>query len=882
MRTLVTMIIFFGLICRLSAQSYTADFKNKPLDKVLKEIIKEYDLKISFSPSLLKEYKISKEITADSPEQLMLQLFEGLPFEIRPQNNLFLIIPQKPTALSGQVVDKSTGTPLAFALVQSTNKSAIADQHGFFSLPYAEDTVVLQVSYLGYKKLNFPVAPDSQKLEINLEQNPMVLQEVVLDGNKENQLSIPASTFTLNPRQFNALPVLGETDVFKTLQLLPGISATNESTSGFNVRGSSASQNLVLMDGFTLYHLDHFFGIFSTLNPNFINSIDIYKGGFGAEYGGRVSSVVDVKSRPGNRNKISGGAGVNFLSTNFYFDVPIGDKLNVMAGFRNSFTGIVESNLYTEFLASSRQNFLSSFDDPDLNSLELSPSLSFYDLNTKVSFRPSDKATINANLYVNEDDYKGSFQEITTNNSSRVTDKADWSNAGLSLNWNQFIEQNQLLGLTLSASEYKNSESLNTGFNVLSDVEFNNSLIGANTTLDETSFQVQNQVNDMNLKLSHEYFFNDDNHLKTGFEFNNIATEYYSATQIEDFFSDSTVVLPSDTLEQQANISSAYGSFTNKIGRLATTIGFRANHYDVKNEWFIEPRINIAFQVSDQFQLKGAYTHHHQFINQTSLSYLNSDRFYWVLSDGETIPVAKSRHIILGGHFNWDRWRVEAEVYHRKTSGVTSNRYSYIPPDILQELNDFGSFDGQNLSKGLDIYVKYKANRYNSWISYSLASSMNEFGFLNNGNPYPTDEDQRHEINFVNMVKLGNWELASTLVYGSGRPFTPQERRVNTSSFYVLSNYEDTSSINSERFNSYKRIDVSAKYSFSMGKLDSEIGVSLFNVFDFKNIKSRRYVRQYSFTEEFDQTRLDDEVRIVPLDTYLLGFTPNFFVNIRF
>ncbi|MEM6813570.1 MAG: TonB-dependent receptor [Bacteroidota bacterium] len=826
----------------------------------------------------MKDYFLTKEITTSTPISLIRELLKGLPFELQSTSNVFLIVPKKPPLISGKVIDKKSGTPLAYALVQSKNNSAVADQNGFFSLPPIEDTLKLKVSYLGYKKADFTVLPDAKPLEINMEQNPLVLQEVILDANKENDLSIPVSSFTLNPRQFNALPVLGETDVFKTLQLLPGISATNESTLGFQVRGSNAYQNLVIMDGFTVYHLDHFFGIFSTINPNFINTVNIYKGGFSAEYGGRASSVVDVSSRPGFRDKVSGGAGINFLSTNFYLDIPISNKLNAMIGLRNSFTSIIESDLYTDFLTSSRQNFISSFDNPNLNSLELSPSLSFYDLNAKMSYRPSDKTTININLYLNEDNYQGTFSERDEISEYTVIDKANWSNVGFSLRWDQLLKKDYLLTLSLSASKFRNTESLFTGLNAVDNIEFNQDRISANSVIEQSFVNITNQVNDISFKLQNEFFLTDQSELLAGMEINNLETDYSSLINFQDFLSDSVEQDFADSLTQNTIVTSFFTSYTNRIGRLAATFGMRTNYYEIADKWFTEPRINLGFQVTDRLQMKGSFSYHYQFLNQTSLSLMNPDRFYWVLSDDDIVPVMKGKHLIFGAHYSYQNWRFEAELYQRRTTGISANRYINLPPGILEDLEIDEDLSGENLSRGMELFAKYKSQIFTSWISYSLASSQDEFLFLNNGEPYDSDTDQRHEINVVNMLKLGKWELASTMIYGSGKPYTPPVDNAEVRSTIF---YEDSDRINTKRFDSYRRIDLSAKYSFSLKKLNFEAGLTLFNVFDFRNIKSRSYVRQFIFDEQSSQIA-NDEIRIIPLDTYLLGFTPNFFFNVRF
>ncbi|MEM6644082.1 MAG: TonB-dependent receptor plug domain-containing protein [Bacteroidota bacterium] len=878
-KSAIALLVFsLAALNGMYAQSVARTFKGESLDKALKELVRKYDLKVSYSPSLLKGHVLSGTVEAESPEAFVRALFQNQPFQIKDQGKLLLVVPVQKKKVSGQVVDRSSGAPLAFALVQSAEKSTVADQNGFFSLPSPMDSVMLSVSYLGYEKIRLNVPAVDERLQVTLEQNPQILQEVILDVTKQNELSYPVSAFTLNPRQFNSLPALGETDVFKTLQLLPGISATDESTAGFNVRGSAAAQNLVLMDGFTLYHLDHFFGIFSTLNPNVINSIDIYKGGFGAEYGGRTSSVVDVSSRQSTGSKVRGGGGVNFLSTNLYIDLPIGKRINLLAGIRNSFTSLIESGLYSDFLSSSRQNFISAFDDPELTALELAPSLRFYDFNAKVTARPTDKTTIRASMYVSEDEYNGSFSEIDEFAEYSITDAAKWSNGGLNLSVDQELRQNQLLGFSLSASEYSISESLNNSFTNSSILEFSGDTIPTNTLIQGSEFQVNNRVSDVNLKFDYTRFLDRDSEFKAGMEVNGVETTFNSNLQFQDFFSDSTEVSFGDTIAQEGTSTSFFSSFSTRVGKFYPTLGIRGSHYDGTDKWYAEPRFNLSYRLSNKVQLKGAYSLHNQFLNQSSLSFINSGRYYWILSNSDLIPVIRSRHAILGAHYAYQKWRLEAEVYRRRTSGLLANRYLILPAEFFIATEENFRLDGINISQGLELFLKYKSTKYNAWVSYTLASSRNKYEFLNDNKLYPSDEDQRHEINWVNVLKVKKWEISSTLIYGSGRPFTPAVGTEEIANTFV---YEDLTKVNTDRFSPYRRVDISAKYTFSLARGKGEIGASIFNLFNFRNIKSRRYVRQFIFSEQFDNT-VEDQVKIVPLDTYLLGFTPNLFFNVNF
>ena len=302
MRSLITAIVL-SFCTTLTAQNYSFEVENESLTSVVKSLSKEHKLKFSYSPKALSAHKITKSISARSQAELISQIFEDLPFELKLKDGIYLVIPEKvkpvKKSIIGQVIDKKSGEPLAFAHVQTTKgQGVLSSQNGRFSLPPNRDTVTLTVSYLGYKKLELKVSPNEENIKLRLTQDPQELKEVVLTSENEKSTYAP-SFFSLNPQQFSSLPMLGETDVFKSMQLLPGIKATDETSSGLAIRGSLPSQNLILLDGFTLYNVDHFFGIFSALNPNAINNVSVYKGGFGPEYGGRVSSVVDVAGKSG-------------------------------------------------------------------------------------------------------------------------------------------------------------------------------------------------------------------------------------------------------------------------------------------------------------------------------------------------------------------------------------------------------------------------------------------------------------------------------------------------------------------------------------------------------------------------------------------------------
>ncbi|MEQ9404755.1 MAG: carboxypeptidase-like regulatory domain-containing protein [Cyclobacteriaceae bacterium] len=879
MRSLLLLIFVVSTLTLVGQKQYEFDFTGNSLYEAVELLSKKHKFKFSYSPKALKQHSLDRKIRANSDAELISKLFEDMPFKIQLSDGVYLLIPQKipkkSFTLTGKVYDKSTGKPLAFAHVQSSERGTVSNQDGRFILPPREDTITLQVSYIGYKDILLAVPPNQEEINLNLEQNPLVLQEVILSTSHFRDLAGRPGFFSLNPQKFNALPTLGETDVFKSIQLLPGVSATDETSSGLSVRGSLPSQNLVLMDGFTLYHLDHFFGIFSTLNPNVIDNVSIYKGGFGAEYGGRVSSVVDVSGKAGSNDKFSAGAGVNMLSINGFIETPIGEKTSLLVGGRRSFTDLINSDLYQNFLTSNRKSFLTAV-DPNVASLNLLPSFHFYDFNTKLRHTFNSKASLDVNLYLSEDSYSGDYSDEDDFARYNVTDKANWANKGFSLGLRKQFQPNWFGDFTLSASSYSDDESLKVSQTIFEDVSFGNDSIFANSKIDFFDYTVESSVSDIRLSTSHEIQLDHQNFLKAGVELNRIST-FYSSDQV--FFQDfNTSNVLSDTLDVTAAILSFYGNYQFGSERLSSNIGIRGNYYEPTRKIYIEPRFDIRFKVGENVSLKGAASYHHQFVNETSFSlFQNTDQFYWVLADEEIIPIQKASHFIIGTDYSFGNWTLDVEYYKKLTTGIIENQFLTLSTDGIGITEDEDlSLAGENNAQGLDLFLKYRTSTFTSWLSYSLGESNNQFWYRNDNTPYPSEYDQRHEINFVNTIKFGKWELSAILLYGSGKPFTPPNSDPLGSSPY------DLERVNELRLPDYSRLDLSAKYSFDIGAFKCESGITLFNVFDKINIKSRRYSQQYVFSENTTNTTGSDEIRIVALDTYLLGFTPNFFFNLRF
>ncbi|NQZ76802.1 MAG: TonB-dependent receptor [Ekhidna sp.] len=574
------------------------------------------------------------------------------------------------------------------------------------------------------------------------------------------------------------------------------------------------------------------------------------------------------------------------LSFNSAFSIPIGKRTSALIAFRQSFTDVINSSLYQDFLRSNRQNFLESV-SPELNTIGLSPTLRFGDLNAKVQHRFTDKSVLDINFYGSQDFYRGDFVEDDDFEQFEVLDKSEWSNIGISANLKSQLKPNWFNNTTISASEYRENESLSITQTLFEDVEFLGDSIEANSAFSLVNYSIGSSVGDVTLKSHNEIDIDDQNMISAGVEINALNTTYNSTESLtfeQRLAGLDPEVIPgyADTLDLDATIVSFYGNYQFRKEEITTNLGIRSSYYEPTQKWYLEPRFDIGLRVNEQLALKGAASFHHQFISETSLSFLqNTDQFYWTLADDEAIPVQRSTHFIVGGTYNFGNWSLDLEYYNRRTGGILENQFLTLSPDVLDEIGfEDLNLGGENYAEGLDLFLKYKNRTFTSLLSYSLGRSENAFWYRNQNNPYPSAQDQRHELNFTNILKLGKVELASIFLLGTGQRYTPQNETINlvneTGSIY------DLERINESKLPAYQRLDLSAKYSFKVGSFDFESGVTLFNVLNKINIKSRRYSLKFIFEESATNTSGRDEIEVIPLDTQLLGFTPNFFLNVRF
>ena len=787
--------------------------------------------------------------------------------------------------IGGKINDINSGESLPYAKVsiKDTNRVTTANQDGSFTILNIPVGSILVINKMGYESKEIKVTSDTKRLIINLyklEKDSLIEDVVVVGSVNSNMMQQSGiSQFSLSPDLTRSLPNLGEQDIFRSMQLLPGVSGSNESSSGLVVRGGTIDQNLVLFDDFTVYHVDHVFGFFSAFNNNAIKDVQFYKGGFGAKYGGRMSSVVDITGKDGNTEQFGIGASVSLLSTNAVVEQPFADGAGsfILTG-RKSY----QSDLYNDILESvtgENQNAQAGTSTPGqfaLGRFSIEPESYFYDMNAKLTYRLPNDDKFSISFYNGADEldnsrdvdgnadisrlcelfdgngpFGGTFCEEEISFAVGTIDLSEWGNTGISAKyshqWNDRLDTN----FVISASEYFSYRDRLINTQVIyedSDDE---------PTTGESSSNEDNQLDDFTVKIENDYYLNQWNTLSFGLQYTQQNIDF-SLIQNGD--------LVLETKNEGAT-STVYIEDEIVINALIVIPGLRVSKYSINDEVYTEPRLSIAYELNDTTQLRAAFGDYHQFaLSVARQSIEEGPRNFWTLADGETVPVSKSSHFILGTTHYVGNYNFNIELFHKEYEGLSEFTQQTRPIRnedgtgltlILEQ--EFHS--GSGTASGIELFLQKNIGDLTGWVGYTFSEVIYDFPTVSD-TTYFADQDATNEFKTVLMYRWGDWDLASTFIYATGRPYTE-----------VLGVVEDTfpptyevGAKNDLRYDDYHRLDLSFTYNFSRRGLDGQAGLSIFNLYDRKN-------QWYTEYEIIEGEILETEI------TYR-GFTPSLFFKV--
>ena len=481
--TVLATTLFTPLMAQEKTIYIREFYDDKSLGLLLTDLSMNYKLDFVFDWEEIKGIEIkSMNIKGLDLETAMKALLKGTGIDFRIENgrtvHLFPHVDEEKEYVastrsnldvSGWIFDKNTNETLPYAAASIKGKSSgsIANVDGHFILMgVPTDTSTILFSFLGYETQAMRLNPETKAGNLHIYMKPVDyrIEEVMIVGEEKKLVTYAEKTsqISLRPAQIDILPNLGEKDIFRTLQLMPGVSSGNETSSGLYVRGGTPDQNLILLDGFTVYHVDHFYGFLSAFNADAIKDVQLYKGGFESKYGGKISSVMELTGKTGNTNKVSGGVSLSALSGSVYLEVPVSDKLNFFVSGRRSYTDFIQSGLYNK-INDMYNSTNETVGGGGFARFSTDPKFYFYDLNAKATLKPNEKDIITFSFYNGKDvldktsdasTRTGPMGGSNDNYNMNRMDVLNWGNLGASTKWSRQWTDRFYSNTTFAFSNY--------------------------------------------------------------------------------------------------------------------------------------------------------------------------------------------------------------------------------------------------------------------------------------------------------------------------------------------------------------------------------------------------------------------------------------------
>lgn len=760
--------------------------------------------------------------------------------------------------LNGYVKDSLSGESIigATVAVSGQSKAVMSNQYGFYSITLAKGTYSINVSHISYLGKPFTINLDSnQSLNIDLFSKAAAIDEVVVyskrrDGNVKNA---QMGKVDLSMNQIKNIPAfMGEVDLLKAIQLLPGVRNAGEGNAGFYVRGGGPDQNLIMLDDAVVYNTGHLFGFFSIFNSDAIKNVSLIKGGMPAQYGGRLSSVVDVSMKDGNINKLQMDGGIGLIASRFSIQGPIKkDKAS--------------------FILSARRTYIDALIKPAIKKTSsfYGSGYYFYDVNAKINYRFSEKDRLYLSGYFGRDvfDFNNAKRSFKTN--------IPWGNATGTLRWNHVFNRRLFANTTLVYNDYKFKFSAQ-----------------------QESFEIglSSGIRDVTLKSDFDYYPLPNHKLKFG----GLVTYHKFVPNVVSGRQDSIIFTPNNEGNKFAteaaiyiqddweigekwkmNYGIRYSSFT-QIGpynlykrdadgnKLDSTI--YKSFQPVKTYGGLEPRVTLRYAIDDETSLKAAVTRNLQYIHLVSNAGTTLPTDLWVPSTYIVKPQISWLYAAgLFKNFNNNTYETSLEVYYKDMQNQVEYKEGYTP-SLADPEEEF--VFGKGWSYGAEMLVNKLKGRLTGWVGYTLSWTWRKFPQLNNGERYPVKYDRRHDLSVVSNYELNKkWKFGAVFVYGTGNAITLPER------FYVINGVltQEYSKLNQYRMKAYHRLDLSATLTPTAKKKKK---VSSYWVFSLYNA----YSRLNPYFIYFDQTGtpINGDVKVEARQVSLFPVLPAVTWNFKF
>jgi outer membrane receptor for ferrienterochelin and colicin len=748
--------------------------------------------------------------------------------------------------ISGFIRDASSGEMLigtnillykdSLTLDNPAYRGASSNKHGFFAIPkISKGKYFLLVSNLGYKTKieELLITINSGTLGINLELIPenVELKEIIVRGEEETKSKI--STIDIMPELLEQLPSYsGEVDLFKSLQTISGVKTASELSTGLYVRGGSPDQTLTLVDGVIVYNPTHLGNFASTFNSSAIQNVRLIKGAFPAEYGGRLSSVLDIKLRAGTKEKDKRKIGLGLVNSYFMLEGPLRDNSTYMLFGRMMYYDVLQKK----------------FDEKST-----APRYNFKDINTKLTYTLNESNVLSVSGMLTYDDL------YSPSHSDDIDYDIGWENKTISLNWLKIGSNSLFLNNSISYVNYKFRSLLRD------NKEISNS----------SDYFASSNLDDILIKTNADIYWNEDNILKVGGE---IAVHYYDLIYSDNY--DPLIEIDKNsTTEIFATEATLYVQNAWEISNgLDANFGGRLYYFNNSKYLNFEPRLSLSYNLNKYVTLKTAYAVAHQFLHLIVRNDISLPTDLWYPSTSNIKPSKSSQYVFgIESQFDEGKYLFSIESYYKDMK----NLYEFRDGANLGLNNSMEDLftKGEGEAYGLELFLNKRAGNIFGWVGYTLSWTKRQFADLNIGNTFFPRYDRRHDISIVLGYKiLDNISFGATWVYSSGQGFTIPTGQYSFE-FPVLGTREknqfDYTDRNDFRMPSYHKLDINLTYKFKYGSIPLQAYVNLLNVYNRKNAFA-----YYISPEQNDES--SENTASTMKQITLFPFIPTIGLNIEF
>lgn len=808
--TLILLTTWLALSAQQTTVRMSVSIPVTSLEAALKLVEQESHIPISYESSRLKGIQVKERVYKNVLlETILKELLAGTQLEYKEKGGNILIVPRPPRGgktLSGFVEDAVSGEKLIGVSLLAPQRQAgtTTNNYGFYSITVPGDSIYILLSYTGYQRLDTVVSLNSNThLNFKLQTASRELEQVTIRASRTMRIqqSSQMSSINLPVSLVRSMPrLLGEPDLMKTLQLMPGVKQGTEGSSALLVRGGTPDQNLVLLDGAPLYNPMHLLGIFSTFNTSVLKDVTLYKGAFPARFGGRLSSVVDISTKDGDMHQLHGDFSVGLLSSQLTLQGPL-------------------KKGKTSFVFSGRRTYPDLFVGPYARSKENGPDkigLFFYDINAKLHHQFSDKDKLYFGFYMGRDNYRLKAKDVSssTPDDYSISDvEIQWGNITSTLRWNHIFSPQLFANTMLIGSSYKLHSSY------YSEDKYN-------TEVNSNLMRLNSGIRDYGVKTDFDYRPNPAHTIKMGASFLNHL--FTPGTVRMRQTSDRSVTLDSSNNNQNINASEIdlYAEDDWEINsRLKLNAGLHWSGFAVEGRFYnsLQPRISMRYLLPGDWGLKASYTRMTQYIHLLAYNSISLPTDLWVPATKKIAPQQAEQYAIgLARNLFNNKYEFSVEGYYKKMKHVIEYKDG---ADYLTSSEE-GSWQEQvaagiGESYGVEVLMQKKTGRLTGWVGYTWATVNRTIKDINFGQTFPYKYDRRHDVHLVAVYKLRkNIEVSGSWTYQSPMPFTVPIARYERAVMPVTTNmpvYVSRTKPNIEFINSRNNVRVEPFHRLDLG-----------------------------------------------------------------